>query len=755
MKYLILLRGLPGSGKSYWVKENKLEDYTISSDNVRLLFATPSIPFAACYKDRGISQKNDKDVWELIHSLVECRLTNGMTTIVDATHLTEKSINCYKSFCMNNNVRCIVLDFNVNVEQAINNDMLRKGTCRYVGEYIIKRMNENTEKVSKWVDYTDKDRIIKMFNECLEPVDYNEKYDNIVIFGDLHGCYEPLKQWFDKHPVNDKTKYIFCGDYEDRGIQHKELFGFLLQHRKDFNFKFLKGNHSRRLLQIAERDKDSIRYPEYYNTLEQLKDFDPIELKKFVRDQDDMIYFTFRNKVFCVSHGGISCLPSLKLNSDEYVKGHGTYQMAHQVDDEFLFNVSIENDNIYQVHGHRNVNNEPVQVNEHCFNLEGGIEFGGELRILQINNKGECHIHTIKNTVFKQLNDDSKIVNEFKYSSLIRKSQNPDGISSYNFNRDAFYDKKWNNLTCTARGLFVYDDTDKVACRSFNKFFNLNEVKTSSLDWVVKNWQGITNVYKKENGYLGIISVDVRNNEFIFASKSRTDKEYALNLKRIFNDKLSDEQKDNLKKWLLKDIDKHGGNAYSLVVEVVDPINDPHIIKYDSCELFMLEAFVNTFKEETISYDALKQLHDLIGLKIKGKICETSNLKSTIYGLCNSKEHVEGFVLEGCDFNGKVVRVKVKTKYYLMWKKFRSTGLFDRSFDCVNGLTNEQQVFAKQIYLRAKQLIALQEGQTIQTNELINVNAEVDNCNTLIYKDLIGGWHINIPKVIEFVENMK
>ena len=145
MKYLILLRGLPGSGKSYWIKENKLEDYTISSDNVRLLFATPSIPFQACYKDRGISQKNDKEVWDLIHSLVERRLMEGMTTIVDATHLTVKSINYYKSFCANNNVRCIVLDFNVSLESAINNDLLRKGTCRYVGCQIIKIMNDKKE----------------------------------------------------------------------------------------------------------------------------------------------------------------------------------------------------------------------------------------------------------------------------------------------------------------------------------------------------------------------------------------------------------------------------------------------------------------------------------------------------------------------------------------------------------------------------------------------------------------------------------
>lgn len=747
MKYLILLRGLPGSGKSYWLKENKLEEYTISSDNVRLLFATPSIPFQQCYMERTISQKNDRDVWDLIHSLVERRLKNGMTTIVDATHLTEKSINYYKSFCANNKVRCIVLDFAVDVNTAINNDLLRKGTCRYVGECIIKRMNANKEDVPKWVEYTtDRNHIVQMFNDCIDAVDYNEKYDEIVMFGDLHGCYEPLKEWFENHPISNRTKYIFCGDYEDRGIQHKELFDFLLSHRKDFNFKFLIGNHSHRLLQIAERDKDSIRYPEYFNTLEQLKDFDSIELKKFVRDQEEMVYFKFRDKKYCVSHGGISCLPSLKLNSAEYIKGHGTYQQSTDADYDFMMHTDS---NTYQVHGHRNVQGDDIKVNDRCFNLEGGVEFGGELRIVQIDNDGNIHVFGIKNNVFKQLTKDTETVNELKHSPLIRKSQNPNGISSYNFNREAFYDKKWNSLTCTARGLFVYDDTDKVALRSYNKFFNLNETKTSSLDWVVKNWCGVTNVYKKENGYLGIISVDVRNNEFIFASKSRTDKEFALNIKRIFNEKVSLEHQENLKKWLLKDVEKNNGNAYSLVVEVIDPVNDPHIIKYDHEDLIILEAFVNDFTEQTVTYDDLMKLHELIGLPVKENFCETSNLKQTIHDLCSSKEHIEGFVLEGHDFNGKVVRVKIKTTYYLMWKKFRSTGLFERSY-----LNEEQQVYAKQIYAKAKQLIALNEGQAIDKKAIVSVKGEAEYCRSLIFKDLIGGWNINIPKVIELVESM-
>ena len=38
MRYLFILRGAPGSGKSTWVKENELDSYTISTDTLRLMY---------------------------------------------------------------------------------------------------------------------------------------------------------------------------------------------------------------------------------------------------------------------------------------------------------------------------------------------------------------------------------------------------------------------------------------------------------------------------------------------------------------------------------------------------------------------------------------------------------------------------------------------------------------------------------------------------------------------------------------------
>ena len=90
-----------------------------------------------------------------------------------------------------------------------------------------------------------------------------------------------------------------------------------------------------------------------------------------------------------------------------------------------------------------------------------------------------------------------------------------------------------------------------------------------------------------------------------------------------------------------------------------------------------------------------------------------------------------------------------------MWKKFRSTGDFDERFDIKDFLTVKQQEYAKQIYSRTKQLIDLRNGDTVSTDGSINVNDEIDNYVMFIYRDLIGDSRINIPKIIQSVENAK
>ena len=92
MKLLIILRGAPASGKSYFVKQNDLEDLTLSTDKIRLMYSS-------IYTDKDgryyITQRFNKRVFELLYKMLEIRMQNGDTTIIDATNTKQSSVTEY------------------------------------------------------------------------------------------------------------------------------------------------------------------------------------------------------------------------------------------------------------------------------------------------------------------------------------------------------------------------------------------------------------------------------------------------------------------------------------------------------------------------------------------------------------------------------------------------------------------------------------------------------------------------------------
>ena len=77
------------------------------------------------------------------------------------------------------------------------------------------------------------------------------------------------------------------------------------------------------------------------------------------------------------------------------IKGVGSYGDGELVDNYFNRNTI---DIAYSIHGHRNVNNVPIQ-NGRTFNLEGKVELGGYLRIVELTKDGFNPLY-IKNNVY-------------------------------------------------------------------------------------------------------------------------------------------------------------------------------------------------------------------------------------------------------------------------------------------------------------------------------------------------------------------
>jgi len=89
MRVLLLLRGSAGCGKSTWIEKNGLKPYTLSADEIRLMYASPTLNVCG---EECISQSNDT-----IRLAVNDSWTNGVVnrrakTVSAALGLTKKEL---------------------------------------------------------------------------------------------------------------------------------------------------------------------------------------------------------------------------------------------------------------------------------------------------------------------------------------------------------------------------------------------------------------------------------------------------------------------------------------------------------------------------------------------------------------------------------------------------------------------------------------------------------------------------------------
>lgn len=110
MKKLIITRGAPGAGKSTWIQKNKLHDYTLCPDELRLMYAAPvTEPDGRVHitTDRSVEEM----VWGTLRQMLEYRLKNGYLTIIDATCSRLKDLKWYKELAKQYGYELIVVDF--------------------------------------------------------------------------------------------------------------------------------------------------------------------------------------------------------------------------------------------------------------------------------------------------------------------------------------------------------------------------------------------------------------------------------------------------------------------------------------------------------------------------------------------------------------------------------------------------------------------------------------------------------------------
>lgn len=672
MKLLIILRGAPASGKSYFVKQNDLEDLTLSTDKIRLMYSS-------IYTDKDgryyITQRFNKRVFELLYKMLEIRMQNGDTTIIDATNTKQSSVTEYLRLAKIYSYTPICIDFSsIDYGKLVEQNKSR-ASYKFVPEEVIKGMCENLESSKQWFIDTFKDNYYDYYKyysnhagvDALKDIGidmfcYNleKKYLNcwyttkyMVVFSDLHGRIDKVKEYFKKYPYSDSTDYFFVGDYLDRGDYNKETLEWLIENCEKFNFHFCEGNHERHLRDYVYYGLDSVRSKEFRDkTYNQIKDISKDKIKLFLSKLKTHFYVNIGVKQFFINHAGTTffCC-DLFDSANNLIKGVGEYKDIDDVATTYMKNNSI----VTQICGHRKASS--IKLGKTFYALNSEVEKDEPLNVLSFSQYDNDIKVEQFNTPTAKINADEDIIEQLNNSDLIKKKYLDNGIVSYNFTRDAFYKQKWNELTCKARGLFVDSEIGKIVARSYDKFFNEDQLTEEQLH----KFEPPFDVSYKENGYLGLLSYNPKTDDFFIATKSVDYGDYKDWFKQILEDKnyLTNELKQYLK-----------DNNVTFVFEVIDPEHDSHIIEYDEKQVCLLDIIRNEFEFKPYSYDELCKVTSkfVINRKYMYYIECDYDINHVLRKLKDNDYKIEGYVIR--DKNNKMV--KVKLPYYKFWKKIRS-----------------------------------------------------------------------------------
>lgn len=686
MRRLLILRGAPKSGKTYWVEQNGLAPYTISEDEIRRLYSSPK------YNADGFLYvpSNKASTGILISKLLSERMSEGQLIVLDGRHIQIDEIRGYKALAQENRYRVNVVDFSDVPKTACLMRVADGKLCSTMTQYEADIDEADIETFYALGDVSLPSGFEKVTpSEALELVEKAAVHDlsaykAINFFGDIHGCYTALSEMMEKlgctdGRLRDDEFYVFCGDYLDRGLENVETLTYLMSLVEHDNVVMLEGNHER-WLDCWAHGKEAKSKTFNHKTAPELEEagVDKKEVSRFYRRLIPMTYVKDADgRLIYACHGGIPTMPKpfAGISARELVKGIGEYNEADDVNACWEATTGSK-DGVYQVHGHRHAKDVTPRPFEHVFSLEGGVEHGGELRVARFEAGADPCVVTVQNKVFNHIHSSLPLsemtfedaLDNLRANPTIKEKKLPGGVSSFNFTREAFLSNSWGVQTIKARGLFIDTDNDMIMARSYDKFFNIGEKPSTQLDVLMNKLVYPVNIYKKENGYLGI-TAPMGDSKLFFASKSTTQGDYAVEFKRLLISTLG----GGLGRFAdyLEDIDA------SAVFEVIIPSFDRHIVEYDSPRVVLLDVIYNDFEYGHVSYEELVDVASWFKLPVKEKTCELHTKKQFAewYAQVSAKGYVpedgnpiEGYVLEDADG----FMAKVKTDWYSYWKRIRS-----------------------------------------------------------------------------------
>lgn len=685
MNIITMLSGIMGTGKSTFIKENNLEEYTISTDDIRLILGQPRHTVDSDGNVRKhMANIDDKKVFEIFYETIESRMMRGEYIVLDAMNVSSKSQNYIKKLAKKHKYRVNLVDIqgNMRIEQILKQNKNRV-EYKVVPDDVIKQKYNK-----RYSDYKERGRINLGGINLIDKEKFKEtffwstkdlnNYDKVFVIGDIHGCYTALKEGLGE--IKDNYYYIFLGDFFDRGVENKEVFLFIKELMNKDNAVFLIGNHEEHLINFTKREKgDSYFIAKGFlkNTVPEILSGGDISIKdmsRFAKKLQVFFAFEYNGQKYICSHGGI--LPE-QYNGQEYPEfKNGLYDITREPSKDIIFGIGGYNfdidyhfdrkqlerpkeNRVIQFHGHRNSFHVEPYAYEYCYNLEDNVEMGGYLRIAEITKNG-LKINKIKNNIYnKELLHDSLYVDMSNLTNLeikecldnskYIKGKKFKELTAYNFSQEAFYDSFWNAFTTTARGLILKNNGD-IFSRGYNKFFNIDENIETTIDAIKEKVKYPLKASVKENGYLGIMTGDGSRLHFFSKSGSTN---YSTMFQTMFYKLLK--ENGNIKN-IEKIQELLSSNNYSVTFEVINIEKDKHIVTYNESKLVILDVIKNQYDLE-FQDDIKDELSRLTGFETPESYIINNNSEFEHFlGKVKDEVNTEGYVFK--DSNNYMFKLK-------------------------------------------------------------------------------------------------
>ena len=399
---LVFTVGCSGSGKSTFCRRYFQSSQIISSDQCRKWVS-----------DREDNQQASQDAFSLMYEIVEKRLRRGLLTVLDATHLDNKSIEKIQKYAEVYKRDLYGFVFSLPLEHCLEWNQQRPD--RRVPAEVLEKQYHKLPDIQAFIDQEEIPYVNFKTLEEIDKIDievqgtqvYSQAEQTVSeqgpfdIIGDVHGCYDELCELLTKlgyvldiqdghgyihHP--QRRKVIFVGDLVDRGPNSVGVINLVRQAVADGVAYVILGNHDEKLKKKLRGKKVKVRHG-LETTLAELERVPESERQSILNFLVGLPYYSiFAGGKLVVTHAGI--LEKDIGEISDRIKRFCLHGDITGKTNEFGFPIRGNWAKTYQgegliVYGHTPV--RQVHWENNSVNIDTACVFGGALTALQYPEK--------------------------------------------------------------------------------------------------------------------------------------------------------------------------------------------------------------------------------------------------------------------------------------------------------------------------------------------------------------------------------